>query len=302
MKLIVGLGNPGKEYQKTRHNIGFMVLDYFAERNNLDFSKNKFNGNYTEFKIENEKVLLDIVKGNCSGHTIMSVEPNEETENTDTETTEAKSTITLYIEENKTNEDSITKVLEQIDDNKKSLMDRIKETINNIFKQKPKTYKLTDGQSLEIDGTMPGNPIAKFFNRIADSIDKITGKGKEIKEATATINEPQIISEHPAVVNDKTKADQDPTLLNAAKVQNPDLVFPGQTGKVHTTGSYINSKPAPEITPENIDVDKEDVLRENKEMIADLLEESDSKALKEQKATVEPTVQSRDDNSDDFTK
>lgn len=58
MKLIVGLGNPGKEYQKTRHNIGFMVLDYFAERNNLDFSKNKFNGNYTEFKIENEKVLL----------------------------------------------------------------------------------------------------------------------------------------------------------------------------------------------------------------------------------------------------
>lgn len=190
----------------------------------------------------------------------------------------------------------------EIDDNKKSLMDRIKEKISNIFKQKPKTYKLTDGQSLEIDGTMPGNPIAKFFNRIADSIDKLTGKGKEIKEATTTINEPQIISEHPAVVNDKTKADQDPTLLNAAKVQNPDLVFPGQTGKVNTTGSYINSKPTPEIAPETIDVDKEDVLRENKEMIADLLEESDSKALKEQKATVEPTVQSHEDHSDDFTK
>ena len=190
----------------------------------------------------------------------------------------------------------------EIDDNKKSLMDRIKETISNIFKPKPKTYKLTDGQSLEIDGTMPGNPIAKFFNRIANSLDKINNKQKDIKEATQITNEPQIISEHPAVVNDKTKADQDPTLLNAAKVQNPDLVFPGQTGKINTTGSYINSKPAPGIAPETIDVDKEDVLRENKEMIADLLEESDSKALKEPKATVEPTVQSRDDHSDDFTK
>ena len=132
----------------------------------------------------------------------------------------------------------------EVDDGKKLLMDKIKETISNIFKPKPKTYKLTDGQSIEIDGTMPGNPIAKFFNRIAVSIDKITGKGKEIKEATATINEPQIISEHPAVITDKTKPDQNPTLLNAPKVQNPDLVFPGKTGKINTTGSYMGSKRA----------------------------------------------------------
>ena len=189
----------------------------------------------------------------------------------------------------------------EVDDGKKTLMDKIKETISNIFKPKPKTYKLTDGQSIEIDGTMPGNPIAKFFNKIADSLDKFTNKGKEIKEATATINEPQIISKHPAVITDKTKPDQNPTLLNAPKVPNPDLVFPGKTGKINTTGSYIDSKPAPEIAPEAITVDKEAVLRENKDMIAGLLKESDSRVDK-QETTVEPAAPSREENSDDFVK
>ena len=41
MKLIVGLGNPGIEYKNTRHNIGFMVIDNYAESNKLSF-KNKF--------------------------------------------------------------------------------------------------------------------------------------------------------------------------------------------------------------------------------------------------------------------
>ena len=57
MKLIVGLGNPGKRYEKTRHNCGFMAIDFYAAKNNLEF-KNKFNGLYAEQIINNEKILF----------------------------------------------------------------------------------------------------------------------------------------------------------------------------------------------------------------------------------------------------
>lgn len=57
MKLIVGLGNPGIKYKKTRHNIGFMIIDYYSKKNNLKL-KEKFNGLYCETKINEEKVIL----------------------------------------------------------------------------------------------------------------------------------------------------------------------------------------------------------------------------------------------------
>ncbi|WP_027953480.1 aminoacyl-tRNA hydrolase [Halobacillus kuroshimensis] len=58
MKCIVGLGNPGKKYDRTRHNAGFMVLDEWAERNNWSFSQKKFNGLYTMERMDGEKVVL----------------------------------------------------------------------------------------------------------------------------------------------------------------------------------------------------------------------------------------------------
>lgn len=58
MKLIVGLGNPGKEYENTRHNTGFMAIDEYAKINNIDFNKNKFDGLYADMLINNEKIIL----------------------------------------------------------------------------------------------------------------------------------------------------------------------------------------------------------------------------------------------------
>lgn len=58
MKLIVGLGNPGKEYEGTRHNCGFMVVDKLAEKLNVNIDQDKFKGLYVKFKYHDEDVVL----------------------------------------------------------------------------------------------------------------------------------------------------------------------------------------------------------------------------------------------------
>lgn len=57
MKLIVGLGNYGKEYDNTRHNIGFRFLDAYLSGTNVIW-KSKFKGLYCEKTINNEKVIF----------------------------------------------------------------------------------------------------------------------------------------------------------------------------------------------------------------------------------------------------
>ncbi|MBQ8132039.1 MAG: aminoacyl-tRNA hydrolase [Bacilli bacterium] len=59
MKLIVGLGNPGKEYVHTRHNMGFEFIDYFLEKKGIVASwSNKFNGLSFQTNLHGEKVLF----------------------------------------------------------------------------------------------------------------------------------------------------------------------------------------------------------------------------------------------------
>ena len=57
-KLIVGLGNPGKEYEKTRHNVGFFIVDRLAEEWGADFRRQKFHGHFAEHRDGDQKILL----------------------------------------------------------------------------------------------------------------------------------------------------------------------------------------------------------------------------------------------------
>lgn len=56
--LIIGLGNPGKKYQKTRHNLGFRVLDLFAASFNSSFKKSKFSAETIDLKIDRKSIIL----------------------------------------------------------------------------------------------------------------------------------------------------------------------------------------------------------------------------------------------------
>ena len=58
MYLIVGLGNPEKEYSNTRHNMGFNVINKIAKDCDIRISQSKFNGLYTVEHINGEKVIL----------------------------------------------------------------------------------------------------------------------------------------------------------------------------------------------------------------------------------------------------
>ncbi len=75
MKLIVGLGNPGKEYDQTRHNIGFAVIDELSSRFQIPLNQSKFKGLYGIGFYQGEKVLLlkPLTYMNLSGESIRAV-------------------------------------------------------------------------------------------------------------------------------------------------------------------------------------------------------------------------------------
>lgn len=75
MKVIVGLGNKGLKYAKTRHNIGFEVIELLAYRHNISMTNRKFKGLIGQGIIEGEKVLLvmPLTYMNLSGECVREV-------------------------------------------------------------------------------------------------------------------------------------------------------------------------------------------------------------------------------------
>ena len=65
--LIVGLGNPGKEYEQTRHNIGYMTLDKFVESLNIDNKDKRY-----EFSVERHAYMTEV---KVKGRTLILIKP-----------------------------------------------------------------------------------------------------------------------------------------------------------------------------------------------------------------------------------
>lgn len=74
-KLIVGLGNPGRDYEATRHNVGFLVVDAFARAHKFDRLRRKFQGRFGRQRLGAVEVLLlkPHTYMNLSGHSVRDV-------------------------------------------------------------------------------------------------------------------------------------------------------------------------------------------------------------------------------------
>ena len=75
MHLVAGLGNPGSEYARNRHNIGFMVVDELSHRHRVEGFKSKFGGQFAQGEIAGRKAILlkPMQYMNVSGRVVQQV-------------------------------------------------------------------------------------------------------------------------------------------------------------------------------------------------------------------------------------
>jgi PTH1 family peptidyl-tRNA hydrolase len=85
MKLIVGLGNPGRQYADTRHNVGFHVVAELARRGNATLPRVRFHGEFMEVRVAGQScwLLRPQTFMNCSGQSVLEARDFYKVENAD---------------------------------------------------------------------------------------------------------------------------------------------------------------------------------------------------------------------------
>ena len=85
MKIIVGLGNPGEKYAKTRHNTGWLFIDYLSKIYNVDVTKNNCDALVGEKKVNGEKIVFvkPLTFMNLSGNSVAKIKKWYKVENKD---------------------------------------------------------------------------------------------------------------------------------------------------------------------------------------------------------------------------
>ncbi len=186
---IIGLGNPGKEYIKNRHNIGFLLLENFATKYDSQFYlKNKFKSRYTEFKINDfiYRLFMPNTYMNNSGDAVRAI----------VDWYKIKSDQLLVIV------DDIDLPLGKIRFRKKGSSgghNGLKDIINKLHTENFNRIKIGIGSP-------PVNRESKNFNTIShvlgnisakenDTLDKVHQKVIQSLEELSTKNEDYIISE-----------------------------------------------------------------------------------------------------------
>lgn len=122
---------------------------------------------------------------------------------------------------------------------KNTLFNRIKK----LFTPKPKIFRLGNGESLEIDGTMPKRFVKGFFTKLGAGIATIASKPKEFIEAAKVKNTPEVYSTSLSVTNKKKQHKKETSLLGEGMkfAKDSEVIIPVGPQETAKTISYVET-------------------------------------------------------------
>ena len=126
----------------------------------------------------------------------------------------------------------------------KSLFSVLKKKLKDLFSPKPQVYRLGNGESLELDGTMPNKPFTGILNKFGATLASIVSKPRENKEASKIKNEPEIYSNSPTVIDNKKQPSRQTNLLDEGRktLESSEFIIPNNVEEIaKSTPSYVET-------------------------------------------------------------